>query len=121
MSYYVYIILCDNGSFYTGYTKDVDERIKLHTNGRGAKYTKMHKPKKIVYIENFEQRGEAMKREKAIKKLNHNQKQDLVNTQKNKKNSAHKIFKPTQSEETQAKKVPSISKKRRKDATNNTA
>lgn len=99
----------------------MDERIKLHTNGRGAKYTKMHKPKKIVYIENFEQRGEAMKREKAIKKLNHNQKQDLVNTQKNKKNSAHKIFKATQPEETQAKKVPSISKKRRKDANNNTA
>lgn len=114
MPYYVYIILCDNGSFYTGYTKDVDERIKLHTNGRGAKYTKMHKPKKIVYIEDFKYRGEAMKREKAIKKLNHIQKQDLINTQKIKKTSIHKIHKPTQPEETQTKKSSFNFKKTKK-------
>ena len=51
MSFYVYILLCSDGSFYTGYTKDLDARIKLHENGKGAKYTKSHKPKKIAYVE----------------------------------------------------------------------
>ena len=95
MPYYVYIILCDNGSFYTGYTKDIDKRLKLHVNGRGAKYTKMHKPKKIAYTESYEQRAEAMRREKMIKKLNHKQKQVLIKSQ-TKKHSFNKINRPTQ-------------------------
>ena len=78
MNYYVYIILCNNGSFYTGYTKDVAERIKLHSNGQGAKYTKMHPPKEIVYLEQFTSRAEAMHREKVIKKLSHKQKAALI-------------------------------------------
>jgi putative endonuclease len=82
MTYYVYIILCTGGSFYTGYTKNVDERARLHANGRGARYTKMHPPKKVVYTEQFESRAEAMQREKAIKKLNHQQKEDLANAPK---------------------------------------
>ncbi|MFA5366092.1 MAG: GIY-YIG nuclease family protein [Candidatus Bathyarchaeia archaeon] len=82
MPYYVYIILCMDGSFYTGYTKDVDERARLHANGRGARYTKMHPPKEVAYVEQFASRSEAMRREKAIKKLNHRQKADLVGSQK---------------------------------------
>lgn len=84
MAYCVYILLCVDGSFYTGYTKDLDARTKLHTNGNGARYTRMHKPKKVVYIETFASRAEAMRREKDIKKLNHQQKQKLVNAQKQK-------------------------------------
>ena len=99
MPYYVYIILCDNGSFYTGYTKDVDQRLKLHANGRGAKYTRMHKPKKIAYIESYEQRALAMRREKTIKKLNHKQKQALIKSQKTIKQAFNKINKPTQPNE----------------------
>lgn len=98
MTYYVYIILCDDGSFYTGYTKDVNNRVKLHVNGQGARYTKMHKPKRISYVESYEQRTEAMKREKAIKKLNHNQKQELVNSQKSKKVTIKQITKLIQAE-----------------------
>jgi predicted GIY-YIG superfamily endonuclease/alkylated DNA nucleotide flippase Atl1 len=82
MSFYVYIILCRGGSFYTGYTKNVEERAKLHANGRGSKYTKMYPPKKIAYVEQFSTRSEAMKREKAIKKYSHKQKQDLIKSQK---------------------------------------
>lgn len=82
MPYYVYILLCANGSFYTGYTKDLEERARLHVNGRGARYTKMHKPQQVVYVELFQNRVEAMRRERAIKKLNHTQKQALVNSQK---------------------------------------
>jgi putative endonuclease len=85
MPYYVYIILCNDGSFYTGYTKNVKARARLHANGRGARYTKMHKPQEIAYIEQLTSRAEAMKREKTIKKLNHQQKEDLIKSQKTRK------------------------------------
>lgn len=81
MQFYVYILLCTDGSFYTGYTKNVDERTKLHENGKGARYTRMHKPKRVAYVELFDSRAKAMKREKAIKKLSHQQKLKLVNSQ----------------------------------------
>jgi putative endonuclease len=80
MAYHVYVILCNDGSFYTGYTRDLDSRIRLHKNGRGARYTRMHKPKKLVYAEEFGSRREAMNREKKIKKLSHHQKLELVRT-----------------------------------------
>ena len=54
--YYVYIILCEGNSFYTGYTKNVKSRFRLHLNGKGARYTKMHKPKSLVYVEEFDSR-----------------------------------------------------------------
>jgi putative endonuclease len=81
MPYYVYVILCKDNSFYTGYTKDLDSRMKLHMNGKAARYTRMHRPKKIVYIEQFASRAEAMQREKKVKKLTHNQKLELINSQ----------------------------------------
>jgi putative endonuclease len=81
----VYVILCTDGSFYTGYTKNIDTRIKLHESGKGARYTKMHKPQKVAYIELFESRAQAMKREKQIKKLTHQQKLKLVNSRSNRK------------------------------------
>jgi putative endonuclease len=82
IAFYVYILQCIDGSFYTGYTKDIDERTKQHQNGKGAKYTKSHKPEKLAYVEQHESRGKAMKREREIKKLSHQQKQDLVNSEK---------------------------------------
>ena len=83
MGFYVYILLCVDGSFYTGYTKNIDTRTKLHENGNGAKYTKVHKPKKIVYVEYFDSRGKAMKREMQIKKLSLLQKLKIINSQNN--------------------------------------
>jgi putative endonuclease len=85
MTYYVYVILCTDGSFYTGYTKNIDTRIKLHESGKGARYTRMHKPQKIAYLELFDTRAQAMKREKAIKRLTHQQKLNLINSRSNKK------------------------------------
>jgi putative endonuclease len=79
MSFFVYILLCDDDSFYTGYTKNLDYRIKLHLNGKGAKYTKSHKPKKVVFVELFNTRSEALIRERKIKKKTHKQKQELIN------------------------------------------
>ena len=81
MLYYVYVILCKDNSFYTGYTKDLDLRMRLHMNGKAARYTRMHRPKKIVYVEEFGSRAEAMKREKWIKRLKHSQKLELIISQ----------------------------------------
>lgn len=85
MPYYVYIILCTDGSFYTGYTKNIDKRLRMHENGNGARYTRMHKPQRIAYLELFELRAQAMKREKQIKKLTHQQKLNLVNSRNTRK------------------------------------
>ena len=81
MPFYVYILLCMDGSFYTGYTGDLNERMRQHENGKGAKYTKSHRPQKVAYVELFNSRSSAMKRERVIKKLTHQQKQELVNSQ----------------------------------------
>lgn len=78
MVFYVYILKCLDGSFYTGYTKDVEERTRQHQNGIGARYTRLHKPESVVYTEAFDSRSKAMKREREIKKLSHQQKLDLT-------------------------------------------
>jgi len=79
MPYYVYILICKDGAFYTGYTQDVEARMKLHKLGRGAKYVRLHPPEKVVYLEKFETRSDAMKREREIKRLTHREKQKLTN------------------------------------------
>ena len=78
MTYYVYVLACDDGSFYTGYTKDIDRRVKQHRKGHGARYTRMHEPRNLIYVEAFRSRSEAMKREREIKSLSHNEKQRLT-------------------------------------------
>lgn len=78
MPYYVYILICKDGAFYTGYTQNVEARMKLHKLGRGAKYVRTHPPEKIVYLEKFNTRSEAMKREREIKRLTHAEKQKLT-------------------------------------------
>ena len=80
--YYVYVILCEGNSFYTGYTKNLGARLRQHVRGKGARYTRMHKPRKLVHAEEFSTRSEAMKREKRIKKLNHAQKMRLARSAK---------------------------------------
>ena len=80
MPYYAYIISCIDGSFYTGYTKNIEARLKLHESGKGARYTRMHKPQKIAYLEVLDTRAQAMKREKQIKKLSHQQKLNLIDS-----------------------------------------
>ncbi len=76
--YYVYIIVCRDGSFYTGYTRDVESRMNLHKNGKGARYTRIHRPEKLVYTERFHTRAEAISRERRIKTMNHRQKLELA-------------------------------------------
>jgi len=81
MTYYVYILLCKDGSYYTGYAKDLKHRVEQHKKGRGARYTRIHEAEKMVYVEKFSSRSEAMKRERRIKSLSHSEKQQLINSQ----------------------------------------
>jgi len=78
MHYYVYLLLCKDGSYYTGHAKNVKRRVEQHKKGQGARYTKMHRPEKIVYVEEFNSRSDAMKREREIKSFSHSKKQRLV-------------------------------------------
>ena len=77
-SYYVYLLLCDDGSYYTGYTNNVASRLERHKKGHGARYTEMRRPKRVIYVEEFKTRRAAMRREQQIKTLTHNQKRDLT-------------------------------------------
>lgn len=77
--YFVYILLCSDGSFYTGSTNDVEKRFKDHVEGRGARYTKSHKPVRILYQKYFDTKSAALKREVEIKKLTKKEKEILVN------------------------------------------
>ena len=76
--YYVYILLCDDGSYYTGYSNNPTHRFGEHVSGRGAKYTRMHKPSRMVYLQGHDTRIDAMRRERKIKTLTHAGKQRLI-------------------------------------------
>lgn len=79
---YTYILKCKDGTLYTGWTNNIDKRLKDHNDGKGAKYTKVRRPVELVYYEEFESKEEAMKREYAIKQLTRKQKEELVAKQK---------------------------------------
>lgn len=76
---YTYIIKCGDGTLYTGWTNNLEKRFNDHCNGKGAKYTRGREPLELVYYETFEDKKEAMKREYAIKKLQRNKKEELIN------------------------------------------
>ena len=65
--FYCYMLRCKDGSLYTGYTNDLEARLKAHNEGKGAKYTRAHRPCELVYYETFTNKSEAMKREYEIK------------------------------------------------------
>jgi len=75
---YVYILKCSDGTLYTGWTTDVDKRLKKHNSGNGAKYTRARLPVQLEYYEQFETKQEAMKREYEIKQLARKQKLEII-------------------------------------------
>ena len=75
---YTYIVRCKDGSLYTGWTNDLEKRIKAHNEGKGAKYTKSRRPVKLVYYEEFQTKEEAMKREYAIKHMRRKEKEKII-------------------------------------------
>lgn len=76
--YYVYILRCGDGSLYCGYTTNVEKRFEKHKSGKGAKYTRSRLPLEVVYVEDFETKSEALKREYAIKAMTRLQKEKLI-------------------------------------------
>ncbi len=78
MDWTVYILLCADGSLYTGITNDLERRFAEHQAGKGAKYTKGRGPLRLVYQEDCEDRPQALKRENKIKALDKAAKLALV-------------------------------------------
>ena len=78
--YYVYIVECADGTYYTGYTSNISRRINEHNYSfkKGAKYTRSRRPVRLVYKETFSSISDAMKRENQIKRLTRKQKKDLL-------------------------------------------
>lgn len=76
---YTYIVECADGTLYTGWTTNVQKRVKAHNEEKsGAKYTKAKRPVKLVYYEGYETKEESMRREYAIKQLTRKQKLELI-------------------------------------------
>lgn len=76
--HYTYILECKDQTLYTGYTTDLERRLKVHNDGKGAKYTRIRRPVKLVYHEIFDNKSEALKREYALKQLTRKQKLALI-------------------------------------------
>lgn len=80
MSYFVYIVQCSDDTLYTGIATDVKRRVEEHNSSKkGAKYTKVRRPVKLVYSETAQDRSSATKREIEIKKLSREKKLELIN------------------------------------------
>jgi putative endonuclease len=78
MPFFCYMVECADGTFYTGWSTDPERRVKVHNAGRGAKYTRMRRPVKLIYQEELPDKSSALKRERAIKKLSRKRKETLV-------------------------------------------
>lgn len=75
---YTYILRCSDGSLYTGWTNNLEKRIKDHNDGKGAKYTKPRRPVVLAYYEEFQTKEEAMRREWEIKRLTRKEKMQMI-------------------------------------------
>lgn len=75
---YTYILICKDGSLYTGWTNDLEKRVACHNAGKGAKYTKARIPVELAYYESFQSKEEAMRREWEIKRLTRKEKLALI-------------------------------------------
>lgn len=75
---YTYVVECTDGSLYTGWTNNLENRMKAHNCGKGAKYTRAKGPVELVYYEGFRTKQEAMRREYELKQLSRQEKQRLI-------------------------------------------
>ncbi len=81
--FFVYIIQCIDGSYYTGYTNDLERRIKEHNRGKGSKYVRGKRPVTLVYARSYGYYKNALRGEREIKKLERKKKEDLVKSYAN--------------------------------------
>lgn len=76
--YFVYLVECNNGAYYAGYTNNLDGRIQLHNRGHGANYLRGKLPVKLVYAKEYRNYKNALYAERNLKKLTRAQKMELV-------------------------------------------
>jgi len=76
--YLCYILQCADGTYYTGWTTDLERRVRQHNAGRAARYTRSRRPVRPVYYESLSNRAAAMKREAALKKFSRRRKLSLI-------------------------------------------
>ena len=76
--WYLYILECSDKSYYTGITKNIEQRVATHNSGKGARYTRTRTPVKLVYQERCGKRAKAMKREIQVKSMHRKQKKALI-------------------------------------------
>lgn len=76
--HYVYILECSDGSYYTGYTNNLEKRIERHQAGKGAKYTRGRTPVQLLYSKEYELKTDAMQEEYRIKQLSREQKEQII-------------------------------------------
>jgi putative endonuclease len=77
VSHYVYIVECSDGTLYTGYTTDVERRLREHNASEGAKYTRGRTPVEVRHTERFDSKGAALSREHEVKALSRDAKERL--------------------------------------------
>ena len=83
MKAYTYILRCADGTLYTGWTNDLEHRVRAHNSGKGAKYTRSRRPVSLVYWESYSTKEEAMGREYSIKHLTRSEKEQLIRENNN--------------------------------------
>ncbi|MFZ4454499.1 GIY-YIG nuclease family protein [Salibacterium aidingense] len=77
-NHYVYILECGDGSYYTGYTTNIEHRLRRHEQGKGAKYTRGRGPFRLVYQQSFATKTEAMRAEYELKQLARKEKEKIL-------------------------------------------
>jgi putative endonuclease len=77
-NYFVYILKCNDGTYYIGYTNDIPKRVKVHNAGKGAKYTRGRLPVEVVFQQSFETKSEALKQEYKLKRMTRSEKEKLI-------------------------------------------
>ena len=86
MPFTVYMLQLRDNTIYTGYTKNLEKRLELHSKGTGSKYVRARLPHTLSYVEKFETRSDAMRREIKIKKMSRKKKLDMIHTYQNNQN-----------------------------------
>lgn len=79
-AWYLYILECNDATYYTGIAKDISARLEKHNSGKGAKYTKSRCPSRLVYYEKLEDHKAALKREVVVKRLSRTKKKSLIDS-----------------------------------------
>ncbi len=93
MKGWMYILLCSDGTYYTGSTNNLELRIQQHQNGEGANYTKKRLPVTLVYSEEFERVEDAFYREKQVQGWRREKKEALIKSKQQKLPELSKNYK----------------------------